>query len=69
MMAVIATCRTCGREFEPEPSAIRAGTWRDGCPHCRPPGAPRTVTTQFPPSPVVRPDRRRVSGLDGPEAA
>ena len=68
-MVVIATCRTCGREFEPETSAIRAGTWRDGCPYCRPPGAPKRAPTpvRLLRSPV--PDPRRIPGLDGLDVA
>jgi DNA-directed RNA polymerase subunit RPC12/RpoP len=38
---VITVCRTCGRDFEPEPAAIRAGRWRE-CPACttKPPSEP-----------------------------
>ncbi len=68
-MGVIATCRTCVREFEPDTASIRAGTWRDRCPHCRPPGAPK-------PSPASRRfsgprplSPRPSTAFDGSEAA
>lgn len=35
-MSLIVTCRTCGRDYEPDRAAIIAGLWRD-CPECRPP--------------------------------
>ena len=65
-MSVIATCRRCGHEFEPDGASIRAGTWRDGCPHCRPPGTP-----QQDPAPIRLPrtPRARVLAELGPEAA
>ena len=28
MTGVITTCRTCGKEHEPSPEAIRLGQWR-----------------------------------------
>ena len=34
MNALTVTCRRCGRPFEPDPGAIRAGAWRT-CPACR----------------------------------
>ena len=36
MPTFMTTCRTCGREFEPDHTAIVAGTWRI-CPVCRSP--------------------------------
>jgi len=64
-MAIITTCRVCGREFEPERAAIRAGTWRDGCPRCRQAGGPtQAAATSRPPLVPVRP-----RAVDGPEAA
>lgn len=45
MVGMIVTCAACGTAYEPEPAAIRAGTWKR-CPHCtetRP--ADLTVTT------------------------
>jgi uncharacterized protein (DUF983 family) len=33
-MTLATTCRQCGREYELDPAAIRAGQWRL-CPACR----------------------------------
>jgi len=33
-MSMVDVCRMCGREHEPTPDAIRAGTWQR-CPGCR----------------------------------
>lgn len=33
-MTLSTVCRRCGREFAPDPDAIRAGTWQR-CPQCR----------------------------------
>ena len=65
-MAVMATCRTCGREFEPEPASIRAGTWRAGCPHCRPPGASKPSPPPRFPGPRILSPRMPVAP-DGPK--
>ena len=35
MTTFITTCRECGREYEPTPESIRAGTWQR-CPACSP---------------------------------
>jgi hypothetical protein len=35
MTAIVTTCLGCGAEFEPDHTAIVAGTWRT-CPTCRP---------------------------------
>lgn len=35
MTALITTCRTCGREFEPDRQTILRGEWKR-CPACRP---------------------------------
>ncbi len=32
-MTVVTHCRVCGREFEPDSAAIRAGQWRT-CEEC-----------------------------------
>lgn len=34
MPTLAVTCRRCGREYEPDPRDVRAGTWRL-CPACR----------------------------------
>ncbi len=39
MSAIIAVCRRCGMDFEPDHDAILAGTWRT-CLTCRPPTTP-----------------------------
>lgn len=44
MTAIVATCRGCGAEFEPDHAAILRGAWKT-CPSCLPastppPGAP-----------------------------
>jgi len=69
MMVIIATCRVCGLEFEPDTASIRAGTWRDRCPHCQPPGAPKPSSEprRFPGPRILSP--RPPAALDGPEAS
>ncbi len=38
MTAILVTCRVCGASFEPDPGAIRAGSWRV-CSACDPTAA------------------------------
>jgi len=66
MMAVIATGRHRKREFEPDTASIRAGTWWDRRPHCRPLGASKPAPPPRFPGPRILSPRMPVAP-DGPK--